>query len=166
MTLAPRRILALVLGLATLGPAAVAGCTTVTTDGGAHQGGANAGGGGAAGTYCGEVYGTGPLYCGDAETCFSCAADWGGPDYSCRDTPTPTADEFACFFGVCTTASEYCVLNPSPWCGGDFGQSCEPFPASCGVAPDCACLEALLCVSSCEVSPEGGLIVKLALNCA
>ncbi|MCC6526782.1 MAG: hypothetical protein IT373_29305 [Polyangiaceae bacterium] len=165
MMLSPRRILAAVLGLTTLGAAAIAGCTTVSTVD-ANQGGANAGGGGAAGTYCGEEYPTGPLYCTDTETCFSCAADWGGPDYDCRETPAPTPEQFACFFGVCTTASEYCALNPSPWCGGDFGRSCEPLPASCGVDPDCTCLETLPCLESCEVSPEGGLIVKLQQGCA
>ncbi|MCC6555655.1 MAG: hypothetical protein IT372_22055 [Polyangiaceae bacterium] len=169
MTNLPLRVLIALLGLTTLAGPPLLGCSKVEDGGGTGQGGegqGGSGGGGAAGSYCGENSGEGPLYCGETETCHVCKGDWGGPQYDCRDTPVPAAGEFACFFGVCTTATEYCTLDPSPWCVGDFYQGCEPLPASCGAEPDCACLEALPCVASCEVSAEGGLIVELEFQCA
>jgi hypothetical protein len=90
-----------------------------------------------------------------------CEALAAGVDAAKPDACTTPAGYFPCMDATfCDSASEYCHANV----GFDYGIGCQPLPQACDPAEggvlDCSCIDATFCdLSSCEITPEGGLSI-------
>jgi len=69
---------------------------------------------------------------------------------------------FECGYKYCDSEISYCQVQYSDVGGYPNSYGCMPLPQICDGQPSCSCLEEELCGTSCEESPDGGLVVSCA----
>lgn len=91
-----------------------------------------------------------------------CAAAVLGVDVDEDSGCTAPDGLFECGYKYCDSEISYCQVQYSDVFGYPNSYGCMPLPQICDGQPSCSCLEDELCGTSCEASPDGGLIVSCA----
>lgn len=86
-----------------------------------------------------------------------CFANGDGTDVANTGGCAPPQGSVACGAHFCDPSTTYCRISTSDVGGTPDSFGCLPLPASCGAAPDCACLANEPCASLCDVGADGGL---------
>lgn len=96
--------------------------------------------------------------CGGNVEASACSAFALGLDLDLSGACTAPAGSFRCGPAFCTAGSQYCQVWLTDMMGFADSFSCKAVPASCGVAPTCACLPS--CGGfACQADASGNLTV-------